>query len=315
MKTKFEQPGQLNRFVDESIPLTWSFRWRILKITGPILVWCGLCGVEMVGLTHVKAWLEGIPSKGVALPLLVGAVGPILILALVLEASLRMSQRTRRVLEIDDKGIVTQHTKRRRVPWDRVFAFRVEPIASEANLAKINVCMALARKSKTPRTWSIALDRKTQLQALLSELRRGHEAHDCFGVQEFHEPLPPKKTYSGATISMWLCLLGVTLLLHGLPLIRLGLSSDRAPQTPSRHENEPPAAFRRFILAHFKSVAELRKATWVTGSVLTGVGVLCLAWGWRSLTIQGKRNEEEMNKEIEQEANRSSDLILRSARR
>ncbi len=76
MKTKFEQPRQLNRFVDDSIPLTWSYRWRILRITGPILVWCGLCGAEMVGLTHVKDWLDGTPSKTVALPLLAAAVGP-----------------------------------------------------------------------------------------------------------------------------------------------------------------------------------------------------------------------------------------------
>ncbi len=203
--------------------------------------------------------------------------------------------------------------QRRRVPWDRVFAFQVEPIASEASFAKINVRMALDRKSKTIRSWSIAFDRKARLQALLSELRRRHEAHHCFGVQEFHEPLPPKKTYRIAT--SWMYLLGAFLLLHGLPLIGLGLSSDRSPQTPSRHENEPPPAFRRFILAHFRSVAEMRKAMLVSGTILTGIGVLCLAWGWRSLTIRGKRNEEEMDKEIEEAANRPSDLILRSARR
>jgi len=315
VKAKFEQPRQLNRFVDESIPLTWMYRWETLRSVAPILVWCGLCGMEMVAVTALRGWLDGIPSKGVALPLFVGAVGPFLILVLVMEASLRMSQRTKRVLEIDDKGIVTQHTKRRRVPWDRVVAFQIEPIPGETGLEKVNVCRAPDRNSKVQRSWSIALERKVQLQLLLSELQRRHEAHDCFAVQEFHEPLPSKRTNRAATIPMFFWLLGVTLLLHGLPLIRLGLSSDRGPQNPPRHENEPPAAFGRFILEHFKSVAEMRKAMLVSGTILTGVGALCYAWGWRSFTIQGKRNKEEMDKEIKEAANLPSDLILRSARR
>ena len=39
---QIEQPAELNKHVDPSIPLTWAYRWQALKPTLPLLLCCSI---------------------------------------------------------------------------------------------------------------------------------------------------------------------------------------------------------------------------------------------------------------------------------
>ena len=53
MNAIYEQPAEFNRYVDDSIPLTWSYRWRSLKQLIPAVA---LLYVMLAESLLVRAW-------------------------------------------------------------------------------------------------------------------------------------------------------------------------------------------------------------------------------------------------------------------
>jgi hypothetical protein len=104
----YEQPAKFNRHVDESIPLTWRYRWRTFKLILPI---CFFCYVTMAGALAARTWVsEGLGLDRVVLILLY-STSIVAGLCLAVEVSLRMHHRTKRVLRLKEKRVSFQPSK------------------------------------------------------------------------------------------------------------------------------------------------------------------------------------------------------------
>ena len=262
-------------------------------------------------MVAVKAWMEGETFANVAPRLLLVIVGMVAFLGVILEVTTRMGQRAKRVLQFDEKHVTFSHnTKLWRIPWAQVMAFQVEPIPSQADFKKIHCVGLAARRAKTPRKWSLVLDRTVQLPALISELRVRHQVRPSFAVEEFSEALPAAGPRRSPRI--WPVVLGYMFLVHGLPLLAVGLGGERSGQ-PSEPRRELSESAQRFIIKHFASPHELRRCFLITGGVLTGLGLGLGCWGIRMASVCQKENEAAMECDRAAEAWRPKIRILEAA--
>src|SRR5438445_4624479 len=90
---QFEQPAELNRYIDATIPHNWTVRWRALKPALPILVCCSILLVEQ---TAFRLWLND-RSLVSELPLLfVCSLVPVALGMLAFEVQVRLTHRAKR---------------------------------------------------------------------------------------------------------------------------------------------------------------------------------------------------------------------------
>ena len=116
-----EQRPELNRFVDPSIPLTWGWRWRQIKMTLPIWVFIFACFFE-TGL--LKAWLTDRLNGDFILTLTGVLVSLFLFIWGTIEIQVRLLHRSKRVLRIEDNRIVVSLAKNQSVDWKNVARFQ-----------------------------------------------------------------------------------------------------------------------------------------------------------------------------------------------
>lgn len=120
-----EQKPELNRFVDPSITLGWQYRWGQMKLLLPVLFFSWLLLVETALL---KAWLVNKLHWDI-LAMLVGSGAAILLfVCAALEIQIRIRQRSKRVIQIEEKRIIVKPAKNQMVPWKRVRKFQFEPV-------------------------------------------------------------------------------------------------------------------------------------------------------------------------------------------
>src|ERR1043165_4133492 len=212
---EFKQPKELNRFVDDSIPLTWSFRWRSFKRIIPFLVFCSVLSLEAVGL----GWLKNPTSETPILSrLLVGGICPLIFLPLMIEVTIRMSHLTERILKIDRKGLLLRHSKAYRIHWNCLKEITLEPIAEMPPYAKLEIHYGLSRKSKVLKKWSMVLHRTNDVPLLAVALK--NLSTNPILVQQLEHARPGERPRAAPNFAVYL--LGTFLLLHGLPLIATG---------------------------------------------------------------------------------------------
>jgi hypothetical protein len=247
-QVKLEQAGTLNRFLDPSIPLTWKWRWRLLKILSPLLAFSVVCMIELVAL---KGWMEGEAFASAGQRLLLVTVSSLAFMGILLEITIRMGQHAKRVLQFDEKRVTfTRNTKLWQIDWTHVIAFQLEPIPGQATLAKVH-CVGLAHKrAKAPRKWSLVLDRAVQIPTLMKELKVRHLLLGSFAVEEFAEALPvagPRRLPG-----IWPSVLAYLLIMHGLPLLAAAAPHDRS-KDPTESRGKLSESAQRFIVRHFAS--------------------------------------------------------------
>src|ERR1051325_11465183 len=121
-----EQPRQLNKYVDSTIPLTWEVRWRIIKPSFPLMIYVCVQAVELVAF---RLWLSD-RNLLENLPLLLASAMAILsVLCVVFELLIRTSHCSKRRLKIGRKAVWIKHTKDQRIPWKYITAWQLEPLA------------------------------------------------------------------------------------------------------------------------------------------------------------------------------------------
>ena len=118
----FEQPAELNKCVDTTIPLTWAVRWHMLKPALPLLLSCSIVLLEMV-LFRLWLWDESLISN---VPRLLLAVSfPTVLTLAVLEIDTRLEHHRKRKLELRSKGISVSPAKYDLIPWQHVSTLAV----------------------------------------------------------------------------------------------------------------------------------------------------------------------------------------------
>ena len=129
----------------------------------------------------------------------------------------------------------------------------------------------------------MVLENQSQLQDLVHYLQtKKTEAPTDYEIEILERPALPVSTAPFLFLGMALNMGGLFLLLHGMPLLLIGLGNG------NHHHSEDDSQFTpnemakpgRFLLKHFHTLEELRHFCIVAGGVLTFLGLLLLIWSW-----------------------------------
>src|SRR5437899_1567082 len=188
---QFEQPADLNRYVDPSIPLTWRVRWQALKPSLPLILICGsLVLVEQVAF---RLWLNGRSLRSELWLLVACALGPTFLVGLASEVQVRITHRSKRKLKLEAKQVSISPAKYNRVASDKIRAWRLEPVAEAPEFSKLTLEYSLDKKAKLVREWSMVL-RSEQERTFLSEMEQlGRTGSTATQVVRLTQPLARKK--------------------------------------------------------------------------------------------------------------------------
>ena len=274
---KLVQPGSLNRYVDASIPLTWTKRWEDWRAALPIIVFCGVVFLPFLSLMALieQSWE---PMQRAVIPLL---ILPLFIL-FVIEIETRLSQRSKRTLRIKNMQIeFHSYNKARWVQWSEVAAVRFEPILDAADHC-VTLIEFKSRNGKTGRPWSLVLPWNDVKSSLVPELNRQKEAHRSEFVFEFREKRSKERPRVRLPM-LWFLALSMLLLVYGLPLFGLGViglarggdgKSAKTEKVEGRGDQKskfsPEAEERlgRFLAKNIGSVERLSQLFLCVGGVL-----------------------------------------------
>jgi hypothetical protein len=269
-----EQKPELNRFVDPSIPLTWGYRWRQLKMTLPIWIFSWLCFLETALL---KAWLADKLSPDFALTLLGAFLFLLFFIFGIVEVAIRIQQRSKRVMRIDDKSITVKPARNQFIRWKHISKFRFEPITEAQSLTKLSVFgLALKRISRRAR-WLIVMDSPTQVRELISYLQMKKAAASAvYEIEILENPSQSEASIPFPYLGMSLYWSGTYLLLHGVPLLFVAFAGGHSDTNTTEEQRNKVG---RVIAAYFSNVEQLRHFYVGLGLALTGFGIALLVWG------------------------------------
>jgi hypothetical protein len=286
----FEQPASLNRFVGESLSLTWRSRWKLIRIYLPLLVFSTICLVEIVSF---KLWIRDALDLSRLWPALLMPVLLLVFIFILNEIRLRGSQGANRLLNILEKGISFRTAGRPVIRWSKVIAFWFEDIPGEPQFSKVTVEYFGDRKTKLPRRSSLVLEKQTQCPALLSELKLLQQQHNLNFRIELDQPLSPRKPPRNLVLGLSLSLAGVLFLMPGMPLLLVPLMhrSGESQHSESTDDWSPKQKekLNRFLITHFSSKTELEHFMLELGGILTTIGVVLMIWG---TVVQRPKPEE-----------------------
>ncbi len=277
-----EQKPELNRYVDPSIPLTWRYRWRQLKLLLPIWIFAWVCLLE-TGI--FQAWAANRLSFGLVLADLGGGIALLLFLFGILEVGIRLRQRSKRVLRIDDNRIVVKPARNQFLRLKQISKFQFEPIAEAPTCTKLRVFTS-GSKRQGRAFWSMVLESPTQMRELIGCLQMKEVAASArYEIEIVEKPLQPESPVPISYLGISLYLGGMFLLLHGVPLLFVALSRGHSGHDSDMTEDQR-AKFGRWIASHFSSVDQLRHFSLCLGLALTVLGLAMLIWGGWSMKRQ-----------------------------
>lgn len=280
---KLRQTDTATRRLREIHPFSWRESLPTLKLLTPMVLFIWFCYVDIALVAEWKNWMAG-KEAWLILPIVRRVVISCAVIGFGIGALVLILTRfSRPALETDQKGLLLRDRKNPRVRWKDLAQVTIEPVAKADELVKV-VFHALSphRRTAAPRPWPIVLERAHQLPDLIHELRLRHVEEPGFSVRELKEPLPALTRPIFQARWLYVYLFGMWLLLHGTPLLLVGLSkgSDTTRRTEARR---PPEQFNRFVLEHFRSPQEFRRAIAFTGAGIDALGLIGLAVGWWGL--------------------------------
>jgi hypothetical protein len=270
-----EQKPELNRFVDVSIPITWAWRWRQFKITLPIWCFIWACFFEM-GI--IAAWMNDKLTWGLISKLFGGLLAFTGIMWALIEIFVRLRQRSKRILKVEDKRIVVSPAKNGFVPWKKVCRFQFEPIPELPDSRRLTIFLrGFKKQSQSERPfWMMVLEQPPQAMELASclEAKRTENGSD-FEMVLLKEPAKLIQGKSFPFAGMSFTMTGMYFLLHGIPLLGVVLEKNHGLSDGDRKLGaHAAAAIRHFVQQHFSNIQELHNFTLLLGASLIIVGFL-----------------------------------------
>jgi hypothetical protein len=272
-----EQPASFNRYIEEFQELTWSTRLELFKLLQPISVFMGILGLEKVGL---QVWNGAEHSIWSIAALFLTPVWLPMIVLVGNEIQLKIQRQSKRLLKVSDKGIPIGRFERPVIPWSKILAFNFEQIPNAPQFCKLNIqCLPQKRLRNSNQklmlgnpTKIIILEKPTQVEALVSELKLLKQKHNLKFSIELDYVSPPPKEPRYAILGASLSFAGLFFLLNAMPILVVGFSqsNDEAHLHPKTMQHE---AFAKFLRSHFSSVTEFKHFLIACGSVLVVVGI------------------------------------------
>ena len=248
----------------------------------PPLIFFGVCLLEMgIG----KAWLADKLSFDFILTLFGECLVLLLFIFGMLETQIRIGQRSKRVIQIEDKKIKVKPAKNQLIRWNRISKFQFEPIPEMPELMKLKLFLHGRPNQKLSERafWSMVLAQPEQVKGLVECLqKRQMETPTNYEVEVLEKSPPPEHPTPFPYLGLSLYLGGFYLLIHGLPLLLIGLANrgHHYSEDDSDLTLNQKAKLGRFILKHFSSLEEMRYFFIVAGGVLMLLGLWLMIWGW-----------------------------------
>ena len=289
-----EQKPELNRLVDSSIPLTWAKRWSALKLTLPLWCFCFVCFCEMALL---RAWMADKLTVDFIAVLIAGSVFLFLLVWGIVELQVYFEHRSKRIFEIGDKHIVVKPAKHRFLRWKEISKFQFEPIADAPGLTKLSVFGKFGKIER--RRFAMVLETPLRageiIRCLESKKAAAQAAFEIKILEQTAPDIPPQKI---RYIELSLCMGGIYLLLHGLPLIGVAWRNGHPdPSQSSKMSATARVAWEYFVLRHFSSAEEMRHAFLWTGIILTTMGIALYLSGLK-LMKRGRLSAPDQNRPL-----------------
>ena len=287
----FEQAPEFNKYVDATIPLTWTVRWNALGFVLPLLLFSSVVGMETVAF---RSWLDD-RSLMQSLPELLGiAATPVVMIGVLWEALTRVAHRSARTLKLEEKRITIKPARCERLRWERIKGWQIEPIAGAASLVKLTMTYAVNKNGAALRRWFMVLDKQSQEPAF----RRALDSLRQDGVPaplavELEAPLESEMRRRPVR-GMIPAALAFFLLVHGTPFLLAGLSHssgrEQAASDTSTLTAPEKAKIQAFVGRHFASREQYKRFCTVAGGATTLSGVALYIYALYS--IKKGRSEE-----------------------
>jgi hypothetical protein len=203
---------------------------------------------------------------------------------LVYEQEWRRAHRSKRFLNIVEKGICFNSANRLVIPWSKVGAFWFESVPGEFQLSKVTVLYFRRRKTSQPIRRSFVLEKGTQVQ-LIQELNYFRQKYHLDLQIETTVPLPPRPTLPPGRlqIGLYAFFAGLLLLLNGSGFLLTSL-----PPRFGEFRFPVEIAILNAFAAHFTSKTEFSMFSLVTGVTLTLTGVPLLIYGDHLLKVKAE---------------------------
>lgn len=270
---QFDQPAELNKYVDPTIPLTWAVRWRALKASLPMLLCCSALLVEQVAF---RLWLNDRNLLSELPMLVVCSLCPVIVIIAAFEVLTRFAHRSKRTIKLEPKRVSITPAKYSWIPWKQINSWQLEPLPEATGFSKLTLSYSLGKKPKRPLEWFMVLRQADQEHQFISELehlrQRGVNSSQ---VAQLSAPAPPK-TNTRRVRSMLAVALGLYCILHGLPFLGAGLLPANRPhdepQSNSRFTAKETAKLKRVVSQTFSSPEQFHRFLLVLGGGLTALG-------------------------------------------
>jgi len=230
-----------------------------------------------------RLWLNDRSLRSGLLLLAACALVPVVVIMLAFEVQVRITHRSRRKLKLGANHVSVSPAKYNRVAFDKIRAWRLEPVADAPEFSKLTLEYSLDKKAKLVREWSMVL-RSEQERAFLAEMEQlGRTASTATQVVRLTQPLARKKVNRRLRSTAALAL-GFYFLIHGLPVLSGSLfpsseESDQSRRGSRQFTVRERARLRQFVAQHFASPEEFRKFMIITAGSLTVLGAGLYFWG------------------------------------
>jgi len=256
----FEQSPELNKYVDSTIPLTWAVRWNALRFGLPFALFSSLVMAEMLAF---RLWLND-RSLLANLHFLLGiAAVPVAGILVLIEVTMRAAHRAKRTLKLEPKRVSISPAKYNRIPWQNIKSWRIEPLVDAAGFSKLTLEYSLGKRGTILRRWSMVLTKPDQEHALLSALESLRQSGVCSTpVTQLSSPTLRETARPSMRITVALAL-ALFFLVHGMPLLMVGLTTPSGPDKDSSDRSNftarEKAKIQIFVSRHFTSLKQLRQ--------------------------------------------------------
>jgi hypothetical protein len=274
-----EQKPELNRFVDPSIIRPWQFRWQWLKLFLPLWLYILAFFLEL-GL--FGSWVTDKPLWKCLLICLGLPLAMIFFVVLLREISIRLGQRSNRVIQFHDEHIILGSRENPRVQWEKVVKFQFEPIIESPGLTKLILTYIVPRRKYRQILSMIVIEDRIHLNELIGYLQKQRvKTPTNYEITILDAPSQPPQISKFLFLGMSIFFAGMFLLNHGVPtLLALFDPNHPNPREGSRLSPEQIAKFNQFVMKHFSNREEFRHFSLTLGFVLTAAGCILLLWGW-----------------------------------
>lgn len=257
----FEQPRELNHFLNPAS--TFAQCWAVTKAVIPFFFLLAVMTVEM-------NWVDG---KPVTLWTFLAPFAMLLIFPPALIPMTWLENRFKKALVLREENIRLRTGPLLRIPWRNVRGFQLEPAGPNGEFSMLTVKFTLLFGAI--QSWKMLLADAAQREALVAELKKhGQTCVEVAGSKPETPAPAAKKTMPGFLHSGWPPMLGLLLIMHGLPLFLVGLNWPKPEHAVSHSGDLNPYAVA--FLSHFHTRNQLRCFFIVTGAILTLTGVA----GW-----------------------------------